>query len=53
MSFRIVNTVLFVIWVREEAPMNIKIVLETEGWVSIVAAPLYHERKKDTILLGK
>lgn len=40
-------------WDREEAPMNIKIVLGTEGWVSIVVAPLYCERQKDTILLGK
>lgn len=53
MSFRIVNTVLFAMWGREEAPMNIKIVLDTEGWVSIVVAPLCCERQKDTILLGK
>ena len=53
MSFRIVNTVSFAMWVREEGPMNIKIVLDTEGWESIVVAPLYCERQKDTILLGK
>lgn len=46
MSFRILNTTLFAMWVRDKVPMNIKIALDIEG-------SLYQERQKDTNLLGK